>query len=152
MLREQVRIRQEVEKQLAEQFNTMGNQQRVMRVFQVSHFGICNSDCPNSLPKGASVQPVFIAKGSANALSPNTVYMVEHGRNIVYNLAPEAFSKMSYDPTKDYSLCVLANGMMYLCSKEAFKAVTVASGHRFELSPLPEGVTDVADFKQALGI
>lgn len=149
-LKEQIRVRQEMEKKLAEQFKTMGNQQRITRLFSVSNFGIYNSDCPSHLPKGASVKPMFVLEGNQNSV-PTQLYMIEYGRNIVYNLYPETWTNISYDPEKEFSFCVLANGEMYVCDKEKFKQGLQNNGH-FSFSKLPAEMSDVIDFRKALGI
>lgn len=148
--KEQIRVRQEMEKKLAEQFKTIGNQQRITRLFTVSNFGIYNSDCPSQLPKGATVKPMFVIEGNQNT-TPTNLYMIEYGRNVVYNLYPETWANISYDPQKEFSFCVLANGEMYVCDKEKFKQGIQNNGH-FSFSKLPSETSDVSDFRKALGI
>jgi hypothetical protein len=150
LVRERIKIRQEQDKQFAEQFSTMGNQQRIMRTFQVSNFGIYNSDCPNSMPKGASVNPIYVINNGASFVTPTTTYLVCHTKNIVYNLYANA--PLSYDPEDSYSLCVIANGKMYVCSKELFSALAKEKQNKIPLLELSVAVNDVSDFKKALGI
>lgn len=153
LLKERIRIRQEMEQQLANQFNTFNNEQRVNRIFQVSSFGICNSDCPRSLPQGASLQPVYASANGGSPVTPSYVFLIEHGRNIVYKFYNDAANSLSYDPAKDYSLCVVAlDGSIHLCSKESFKAIAASGTHKVPVTRLPEGTDNVADFKKALGI
>jgi hypothetical protein len=150
LVRERIKIRQEQDKQFAEQFSTMGNQQRIMRTFQVSNFGIYNSDCPNSMPKGASVDPIYVINNGASFVTPTTTYLVCLTKNIVYNLYANA--PLSYDPKDSYSLCVIANGKLYICSKELFAALAKEKQNKFPLLELSVAVNDVSDFKKALGI
>jgi len=150
LVRERIKIRQEQDKQFAEQFSTMGNQQRIMRTFQVSNFGIYNSDCPNSMPKGASVNPIYVINNGASFITPTNTYLVCHTKNIVYNLYANV--PLSYDPDDSYSLCVVANGKMYICSKELFATLSKEKQNKFPLLELSVTVNDVSDFKKALGI
>lgn len=150
LVQERIKIRQEQDKQFAEQFSTMGNQQRIMRTFQVSNFGIYNSDCPNSMPKGAIVNPVYVINNGASFITPTTTYLVCHTKNIVYNLY--ANTPLSYDPEDSYSLCVIANGKLYVCSKEIFSALAKEKQNKIPLLELSVAVNDVNDFKKALGI
>jgi hypothetical protein len=150
LVRERIKIRQEQDKQFAEQFSTMGNQQRIMRTFQVSNFGIYNSDCPNSMPKGASVNPIYVINNGASFITPTTTYLVCHTKNIVYNLYANA--PLSYNPEDSYSLCILANGKLYICSKKLFAALAKEKQNKFPLLELSVAVNDVSDFKKALGI
>ena len=150
LVRERIKIRHGQDKQFAEQFSTMGNQQRIIRTFQVSNFGIYNSDCPNSMPKGASVNPIYVINNGASFITPTTTYLVCHTKNIVYNLYANA--PLSYDPEDSYSLCVIANGKLYTCNKELFAALTKEKQNKFPLLELSVAVNDVSDFKKALGI
>lgn len=153
LLKERIRIRQQMEQQLANQFNSLGNQDRVMRIFQVSNFGICNSDCPRSLPQGASLQPLYASADHGSPVTPAAVFLIEHGRNIVYKFYNGAANSLSYDPAKDYSLCVVAfDGSMHLCSKESFKAIVASGTNKVPVTRLPEEMDNVVDFKKALGI
>lgn len=149
LVKERIKIRQQQEQQLAEQFNTLGNQQRVMRTFAVSNFGIYNSDCPSSMPKGASMDPIYVINNGASNVIPTNIYLVCHDRNVVYNLS---YGRLSYNPTEKFSLCLLANGKMYLCNKETFASVTTNKQNKIPLTELSADVNDVADFKKALGI
>ncbi|MBS1637187.1 MAG: hypothetical protein JST26_14810 [Bacteroidetes bacterium] len=151
MLKEQIRIRQEMQKQFESTMNILNNTAKVTRVFQISHFGICNSDCPSSMPRGAMMEPMFVE--ASQPINPYTVYLVEHGRNIVFNLStPGAIKHMSYDPTKDYTLCVLSGSAIYTCSKDVFKAVAASGKNTLPLVKLPDNVDNTGDFKTALGI
>ena len=150
MVREQVRIRQEMQKQYESALKNMDNSQKVSRLFSISRFGVCNSDCPRSLPQGGSFEPMFV-EGS-ESVTPNNVYMVEHESNIVFNLSDAFMKRISYDPSKDYTLCVLANGSIYTCSKEIFRELTKTKQKTVPLLKLPGDVDNIADFKTALGI
>ncbi len=150
LVRERIKIRQEQDKQFAEQFSTMGNQQCIMRTFQVSNFGIYNSDCPNSMPIGASINPIYVINNGTNSITPTTTYLVCHTKNIVYNLISGA--PLSYNPEDTYSLCVIANGKLYTCSKEIFSTLAKENRNKFPLLEFSIAVNDVNDLKKALGI
>lgn len=149
MLREQIRIRKQMEEKLASQYKTASIQQNVVRVFQVSNFGIYNSDCPSSLPQGPGVHGIFATSESDASFRPETIYLVEHGKNKVYTLPNTYFS---YEPGTDYSICALSGGQMFLCGKEEFKAAVVQKKPRFIMKPLPAEVTDAAGLRKALEI
>ena len=150
LVRERIKIKKEQEQQLAEQFSSFGNQQRALRIFQVSEFGIYNSDCPNSMPKGESMNPLFVINNGSSAIAPSTTYLICHTKNIVYNI--NANERLSYNPNESYSLCVLAKGKMYLCSKEVFASITRDNQNKIPLIELNSDGIDVEDFRKALGI
>lgn len=152
LLREKVRIQQQQEIQLVEQFATMGNQQKVMRLFQVSNFGIYNSDCPKTLPD-KEIIVTYALNETDLPITPLTVYVVEHGgRNIVYTYDSKSFYNLKYDVDRQYSLCVVAKGNMYLYTKEQFQAAIANQKKKLILTPLPESVNDVSDLRKALEI
>lgn len=149
LVKEQIRIRREMEQQMEEQFKTMGNNQKVMRVFSVSRFNIYNSDCAGSMPQGASIDPIYSINKGASSITPNAIYLVEHGKNRVYSLQ---YGRLFYDPNVEYSLCVMANGQMYLCSKEVLMSTLNLREKKIPLQALSTEVNDVADLRKALGI
>lgn len=58
---------------------------KVKRVFSVSGFGMWNSDCPEILPKGQEVYPVFVnEENEEDTLNFNTLYIAEYGKNALY--------------------------------------------------------------------
>lgn len=154
LLKEQIRIRKQMEEQLASQFKTMGTQQQVTRLFQVNRFGIYNSDCPNSLPTGDEFHPIFISgeKSNPSVITPVTVYLIEHNKNIVYSFSNKNYGTMRYNPDNEYSLCIVTQGRLYLYSKQEFKQTVSNNSNKFYLTPLPESIDDASGFKKALGI
>ena len=139
-----------MEQQLAEQYKTMGSQQKIVRTFNVSRFGIYNSDCPSRRPMGASLDVVYTTNNGASTLNPSTIYLVAHSKNIVYSIQP--YQKLTYDPKDSYSLCLFSNGQVYLCNKEEFAYVVKSKQGRIDLKALPDDIEDPADLKKALGI
>lgn len=150
LIKEQIKFRIEQEKKLAEQFANMGNQQRVTRIFQVSNFGYYNSDCPANMPQGGNVNPIFVLNNGATILKPNTTYLISHQKNIVYNIYEN--TPLRYNPTEEYSLCILSNGKLYLCNKESFASIIKEKQNKFPLNELSVAVDNISDFKKALGI
>jgi hypothetical protein len=147
-LRERIRIQKEMEAKLTTQFRTASLQQNVVRIFQVSNFGIYNSDCPNSLPEGPTIHASFASTDNSK-LRPDNMYLIEHGRNQIFSLQS---SKFSCSPNRDYSICIIANGQLFLCSKEDFKSTLVQKQKTFVMKPLPDHVSDVAGLRKALEI
>ncbi len=152
MVKERVRMRQQQEQELADEFSTLSKEQAVTRIFNISNFGICNSDCPSSMPKGESMHPVFITNNGASFITPHNTYLVSHSKNVVYTIYNG--SSLSYDPKDTYSICVLAsNGKMYLCDKQTFaNSVVATKQHKIPVTLLSEEVNDAHDLKMAMGI
>ena len=150
LIKERIKIRQERELQLATQFNTIGNQQRVTRIFQVSNFGIYNSDCPNSMPKGELIKPIYLVNGNNPAINLTFIYLICNDKNLVYNLSPN--EPLRFNPNEKYSLCIIANGKTYICDHETFSNNTSNQQNKISLKEISTDIDNVVDFKKALGI
>lgn len=149
LLKEQIRIRREMEVQQANWSKNASVESSVIRVFQVNNFGIYNSDCPRSMPHGPVIEPSYAS--NSVPLDPSSVFLVETGTNIVYNMSAVPYRFM-YDTRKRYSLCVIAGGNLYLCKRDAFQETVKANAApKFQLTIL-EGDGGVSDLKTALEI
>jgi len=126
----------------------MGNQLKVTRLFNVSNFGIYNSDCARDLPRGGLMEPVF-SMNETNVRNADKVYLVDHGRNLVYEMP---YGQIVYDPKHVYSLCVINKGEIFLCDKQTFMALLKTDDSKVPLTALPPEANDVSDFRTALGI
>lgn len=145
---EQIRARTEAAKQLNQQTATMNSAQKVMRVFQVSSFGICNSDCPSSLPTGGSINPVFLADNGKSFLQPNMVYLVSMDKNLIFTYGN---GSISYNPEEKYSLCVIVKDRAYVCDKETFERCVAAKQNKLPVKEL-DSYEDANSLRMALGI
>lgn len=148
MVKEKVRLWKEREAKQLEEYNSMSNEVKVMRIFNVSSFNIYNSDCPNNLPKGAKMDPIFVSNDKSH-MRPSTIYLICHSKNLVYNLP---FGQLPYDPKEKYSLCVIIKERVYLCSKEKFSEIITANQNKIPLIEMAENTGDMMDFKKAIGI
>jgi hypothetical protein len=140
---------QEQQAKLDEEYSSMGNQEKVVRIFNISRFNIYNSDCPKSLPNDAKMNPIYVLNNGSSRINPSSVYLISHSRNLVYNLP---YGQLPYNTNETYSLCILAKGKLYLCNKETFSAITTAKQNKIPLTELDANVNDAADLKKAIGI
>lgn len=138
--------------QLSSNFNTMSFSVKARRLFQVSQFGIYNSDCPHTLPEGASLQPAFAENGKGNLVSPDLIYLVDHNNRTVYMLSETDGFKLAYDPKNTYSLCIFKKNTMYVCDKTSFRQTIGGVTNTFTVVELPGTVDDIAEFKKAIEI
>lgn len=150
LVKERIKIRQEQEKELANQFNSIGNNQKVVRVFQISNFGIYNSDCPNTLPSGEVLHPIYLVNVNTPLLNVSNTYLICKDKNLVYNINPK--EPLRFNPNEKYSLCIIANGKTYLCNDETFSKNTSNKQNKINLIELNSDIDNVHDFKKALGI
>jgi hypothetical protein len=126
----------------------MGNATKARRIFQVSNFGIFNSDCPHALPQGKSVEPIFVNGNST--IMPDLIYVIEHTNKTVVSLSYENNYKFNYDTKYQYSVVTFRNNKIYVCSKNEFKATTSNNSNKFTVTEIENSVDNIVDFKKAL--
>jgi hypothetical protein len=146
-IKEKIRWQREQQSQLNNAMQDFTSQAIVTRVFSLSNFGIFNSDCPNSLPKGASINPIYVT--NEKPIMPNTIYLICHNKNLVYNLQ---YGTLKFNPKDAYSLCIISNGKMYLCNKETFSSIASSKENKIPLIELSNEVNDAIDLRKAIGI
>jgi predicted HicB family RNase H-like nuclease len=146
-IKEKIRWQREQQSQLNNAMQDFTSQAIVTRVFSLSNFGVFNSDCPNSLPKGASINPIYVT--NEKSIIPNTIYLICHNKNLVYNLQ---YGTLKFNPKDAYSLCIISNGKMYLCNKETFTAIASSKENKIPLIELSNEVNDAIDLRKAIGI
>jgi len=77
---------------------------RITRTFQISSFGIWNSDCPRKLPSQAIVKANFV-DNEGNELKLKTMYLVLKNRNEVISMTPQMVKEgIRYNPDEDCML------------------------------------------------
>jgi hypothetical protein len=150
LIKERIKIRQEQEQQLSNQFKSIGNQQRVTRIFLISNFGIYNSDCPNSMPIGEVLNPIYLVNRNTPLLNLTYSYLICTNKNLVYNL--NLNEPLRFNPNEKYSMCVIANGKTYMCDHETFANNTSNKQNKISLKEISSEIDNVVDFKKALGI
>ena len=151
---EQVKLlasaKQNQENQLATNFNSMNLQTKTTRLFNVSQFGIFNSDCPHVKPTGKTVSPIFVLNEKENFINPDMVYVVDHNTKMVISMNPKDGFNISYNPFNNYSICVFKNSKIYICTKDAFKQTTEKDGNKFTITEISESADNVYELRKAL--
>lgn len=98
----------------------------VKRVFQIRGFGIWNSDCPSSLPKGE----LFVATyqdSLGKELTFNTVHLVEKGRNAMFSIYSPA--SISFNPEKKNCLwAITSNNKIAVFEEADFENIKIVGG------------------------
>jgi hypothetical protein len=148
MTQEQIRAQVEAAKQLNQQTAGMNNTQKVTRVFQVSQFGFCNSDCPRAFPKGGSIIPIFTVDGGKSFVQPNMIYLVSIDKNLIFTYDSNG---ISYNPDESYSVCVISKDKAYVCDRETFGRCVVNKQNKLPVKEL-DSYEDANSLRMALGI
>lgn len=152
LLKERIRMQKQQETSRNEELALANSEFKVIRVFQISNFGIYNSDCPKQLPQGGNLKVIYALNEKDLPIQPTIVYMIEHGNNSLYTYDKKAFYDLKYNPDKMYTICVVAGGELYIYNKEKFSEAVSEKKRKLIVSPLPEGNADLAGLKAALEI
>ena len=95
--------------------------QVVYRTFQIKQFGIWNSDCPQSMPQGVEIFVNF-ENTSGEKLNISAVYLVEKGKNALYNLYVPR--KLSFNPSSENVLLVItSSGKFGWVKNDVFESI-----------------------------
>ena len=132
-------------------FNPYQMETMVRRVFQISGFGIWNSDCPSALPKGEVFAATY-KDSLGNQHIFNTVYLVEKGRNAMFTLYSSA--PITFDPKKKNCLWAITADNKIAVFKEAdFEKIKIEGGKStLKMTIIDEPVKNEKDVRKVLNI
>jgi hypothetical protein len=93
----------------------------VRRVFVISGFGIWNSDCPASLPKGEQFAATYV-DSTGKKLQFQALYLVERGRNAMFKMY--SLARLYFNPAKRNIIwAVTSDNKLAVCLEDDFKAL-----------------------------
>jgi hypothetical protein len=117
----------------AKKSKTEKTRTKLIRSFQISSFGMFNSDCPANLPEG----PMFVADFKAtdgDSLKHNYAYLVEKNTKRLFTYYPQTYSSFRCNPKSENMIVILTDSnRIYACNNEAFKGVAEKVTHKFDL-------------------
>jgi hypothetical protein len=106
---------------------TISNQEIITRQFSIKHFGIFNSDCPQSLPQG-ELFALKLVDSADIELDFDKVYLVEKNKNALYTYYKNNVGKFSYNPRSQNLLwTVTTDNKLAVFSYKKFKALEINS-------------------------
>lgn len=146
----ELQLQLQQQNQLVSQFNSINNATKARRIFQISNFGVFNSDCPHAQPQGKALTPIFV-NGNTTIL-PDLIYVIEHTNKTVVSLGYENNYRFRYNPKNQYSIVAFLNNKLFICSKETFKVTTSKDSNKFNLNEMENSVNTISDFKKAIEI
>lgn len=125
--RKQAELVRQYEQKQAEAYKSMETNQKVMRVFAVSSFGVYNSDCAGKYPKG-----VLCTANLKNDLKKNLmcyeVYLVDKERNALFTYSRNPLINFSFNPNSKNMLWTVENGVLYWLKPEQFSSLSGSDG------------------------
>jgi hypothetical protein len=154
--KEKIKLLAQFEKKETEQLNKdlgkLDAKTRTSRIFNISRFGIFNSDCPHFSPTTKPFSPIFLADEGRTPLIPGGIYVVNHSLNIVKSYDPPNFGTVALNLEDKYSFVIFCNNKTFFVGKEAVKKALAASSNKFITAEIPESADNVADLRKALEI
>lgn len=126
-------------------------QNMVQRVFVISGFGIWNSDCPASLPKGAEFAATY-TDTLGKELIFKTLYLVEKGRNAMFSIA--SYSRLYYNPKKKNILwAVTSDNKLAVFDEKDFKKIKIKNDKcNIKMTVIEKPITKSYEVRSILNI
>ena len=137
-------------RELANGFGQMSNSTKVRRLFEISEFGIFNSDCPHAFPNVPGILPQFFDAQTNKPLQPGQTYLIDHSGKMVFALNQSNQFELTLKPGNLYSICVFMDKRIYVCDKQSMAEVLAQSSVQFPLKALPEKNDNLIGFKTFL--
>ncbi|MCX6297429.1 MAG: hypothetical protein NTX97_15495 [Bacteroidetes bacterium] len=124
---EQKELIRKREEQIANYYNSMDNNEKVLRMFAVNSFGVYNSDCAKTYPKGV-LCTANIKNEKKNNLRCYDVYLVDKQRNGLFTYSRNPLTNFSFDPTSKNMLWTVEDGVLYWLKPEQFGSISGSDG------------------------
>lgn len=130
--------------------NQMSASVQARRLFQVTNFGIYNSDHPHQLETRSALQPQFVDSETSQSIEPETIYVIDHRRKTVITANDPSRLELPATQTSDYSMCAVRGEDIYTCDKNTLRTVLNAGRTTFPLRKISGGVANMKDFRKTL--
>lgn len=116
----------ELERQWKQEMNrhiaVMTTQEKVMRIFSISKFGVYNCDNPSAYPHGVSCT-AKLANSNGAALMCYDVYLVDKKKNGLFTYYRNPLPVFTFDPASSNILWTVEEGKLYYLSPEQFSDI-----------------------------
>ncbi|MCW3104013.1 MAG: hypothetical protein JWO09_2453 [Bacteroidetes bacterium] len=109
-------------REMDQQVASMATEEKVMRVFRISSFGVYNSDCPSAYPRGVACNATLTNERNGKLMCYE-VYLVDRHRNGLFTYQKNPVTTFSFDPNSTNILWTVENGVLYYLKPEEFEAV-----------------------------
>jgi hypothetical protein len=123
LLAEQKAIELKWKRDVDSRLAAMTAQEKVMRVFSISSFGVFNSDNPCLYPKGVMCNALLVNEQNKH-LKCYDVFLVDKHRNGLFTYSKNPIASFSFDPNASNILWTAENGVLYYLNPEGFKGLS----------------------------
>lgn len=121
--KQQKELEEKWKREMDKKLNALSTEEKVMRVFAISSFGVYNSDNPSHYPTGISCRAT-LANEQNNHLRCYDVYLVDKKKNGLFAYYKNPITVFSFDPKSTNLLWTVDNGVLYYLPSEKFDQLT----------------------------
>lgn len=144
--RKQAELVRAYEQKQAEAYKSMETNQKVIRVFAVSSFGVYNSDCAQKYPKGVLCN-ASLKNDLKKDLICYEVYLVDKERNALFTYSRNPLINFSFNPASKNMLWTVENGVLYWLKPEQFGTMTNGGSKDLILTKVDKNFENVDELK-----
>ncbi len=119
---EQDALERKWKKQMDDRLAAMTTEEKVMRVFTMSSFGVFNCDVPGKYPKGVLCNAKLANENNANLMCYD-IYLVDKHKNGLFTYYKNPVANFSFDPNSVNMLWTVENGKLYYLKPEDFASI-----------------------------
>lgn len=144
--------RAEVQREIAAANAVIRTENKFVRAFTISNFGIYNSDNPHQMPTGMTLSVAFQDE-QGNPIKMNEVFLVEKDRNAVYEYLSESFGNFTFNPNQTNAIWgVTKDNKILFVTPEAFLNLTNNTQHTFTARLIDPKFKTAKDVRELLEI
>lgn len=142
-----IRIKQQQEANLSENYGGMSSTQKVNRIFQIKNFGIYNSDCPHTILENNLIKPIFTLNGKP--VFSQYVYLINYTTNNVVILNKNEGFNVNIENDKSYAFCLFNNDKLFFCDKNSV-IEGLNNNNKFSVIDKSESLKSIVDIRKLL--
>ncbi|HXC04498.1 MAG TPA: hypothetical protein VNZ86_07075, partial [Bacteroidia bacterium] len=123
----------------------------VLRLFQVSGFGIYNCDSPQLFPSGVNAS-VRLVDEKGELLLSSCAYLVDHSRNGLFNFYQASIPQFRFNPQSKNMLWTVANAKLYILRNDGFKSIQDHKSQDVKMEAVDREFKTADEMKAYMGI
>jgi hypothetical protein len=110
--KEQEELEARLKRQEDQRLASLATEEKVMRVFRISSFGVFNCDNPTVYPKGVLCTATLTNEQNAKLMCYE-VYLVDKSKNGLFTFNRNPIARLSYNPSSSNILWTVENGVLH---------------------------------------
>jgi hypothetical protein len=124
---------------------SLATEQKVMRVFQISSFGVYNCDNPSAYPRGVICSATLTNEQDAKLMCYE-VYLVDKTKNGLFTYNRNPLARLSFDPKASNILWTVENGVLYYVKQDEF-ALIKSGAQKIKMNKVEQKFKTVEEMK-----